>query len=338
MHQFKYYSIFFIALLAISTFAITAYYQVPRTKSVGPLLDEDIHKGFQKVINQEQPDIVLLGDSYLDTGVDETYLNELSNKKILKIAKHGSASAMWYLLTKNNIVTARNKPAYVVVFFRGSMLTTPEFRTTGTYLATLDELASPDDRLFVELAYVSQMSEFEKFIDQFLPLYGYRQLARTSIDRVLRYPIPTLILEKNTEEVNSALNKAFGAPEIAQLNAIINAAEAYQYEPSKLDFESQLPHSFLPELIKLCQDNNIQLVLVREKVIEYATEAQQPEGLAEYTRSLEMYLDENHVIFLDLAFDPRIKTEFFYDALHMTDEGKMLFTEILAQELKSQLP
>lgn len=338
MCRFRYFSLFIIALIVFSIFAIPAHFQVPKTKPIGPLLDSNVHKGYQKIVNQEKPKIVLLGDSYLDTGIDEAYLNELTNEKIVKIAKHGSASAMWYLLIKNNIVTARNKPAYIVVFFRGTMLTTPEFRTTGTYLTNLDEFASPDDRLFVQLAYVSQMSKFEQFLDQYIPLYAYRQLIRTSIDRMLKYPLPARALDKDTEEVNLALNNAFGDPEIAQLNAIINAAEMYLYKPSKLDFESQLPRSFLPEIVDLCRNNDIQLVLVREKVIEFSTEAQQPKGLTDYTRSLEAYLNEKHVIFFDLAFDPRIKKDYFYDSLHMTEEGKMFFTEIFAQELSSGLP
>lgn len=338
MRRFRYYILFIIIFFAVTYFAIPAYYRVTPVKTAGPWLDSAVHQGYRSKINDEKPAFVLLGDSYLDTGVDEGYLNELTGQTYLKIAKHGSASAMWYLLLKNNIVTARNKPEYVVILFRGSMLTTPEFRTTGTYLNALDEYASPEDKRFIELAYLSQMSKAELFLEQYFPLYAYRQLVRTSIDRVLKYPLPYSLLKKDVDEVNSAMNAAFGDPEIAQLNAIINAAEAYLYQPSKLDFESQLPRSFLPDVIKLCQENGIWLIFVREKVIEFPTEDSQPEGLADYTLSLKKYLEENNAIFFDFAFDPHITTDLFYDSLHMTEEGQTIFTEILAETLNETLP
>ena len=68
------------------------------------------------------------------------------------------------------------------------MLTTPEFRTTGTYQVLLDELAEPDDQLLIDLAYVSQMNWLEKKLDSYFPPYAHRQLVRTSLERAIKYP------------------------------------------------------------------------------------------------------------------------------------------------------
>ena len=139
-------------------------------------------------------------------------------------------------------------------------------------------------------------------------------------------------------DVDEAVNKVFGDPEIAQLNAIINAVDSYLYQPEKLDFESQLPRSFLPEIIRLCKENNIQLVLVRIKVREFPTPDSQPEGMNDYIHSLEKYLDQNDVIFFDFGTDPRIDPSDFYDPLHMTGAGQKVFTEILAESLNDVAP
>jgi len=297
-----------------------------------------VYKVYQQNINREKPAIVLIGDSTLDHGVDEKYLSDLINKGIYKLARHGSASAAWYLLLKNNITNARHKPDQVVIFFRGTMLTTPEFRTTGTYQVLLDELAEPDDQLLIDLAYVSQMNWLEKKLDSYFPLYAHRQLVRTSLERAIKYPFLKSALNLNEVDVDEAVNKVFGDSQIAQLNAIINAVDSYLYQPEKLDFESQLPRSFLPEIIHLCKENNIQLVLVRIKVREFSTPETQPEGMNDYIHSLEKYLKQNDVVFFDFGTDPRIDTSEFYDPLHMTETGQKAFTEILAELLNAVVP
>jgi len=339
MRRFGYYFLFIILLLGITSFVIPNHFDVPLFKKTpGPLLDQQARTNFRLVLKDQTPDIVIIGDSYLETGIDRDYLSKLTDKKITKIAIPGSASALWYLLLKNNIVSANHKPTYVIILFRGTMLTTPEFRTTGTYLTKIDEFANADDKLLLELAYISQMSNLERIVDQYLPLYEYRHLERLLIDRKLKYPLPKYLFGSKTQEVDEALNNVFGNPDIAMLNEIINDAEAYLYQPEKMDFNSQLRQSFLPEIIRLCQNNGIQLVLVRTKVVEFPTEEQQPDGLEEYTKSLERYLASNNVMFIDLAFNPRISTNFFYDNLHMNEKGRFAFTEIFAEEINSQLP
>ena len=338
MLRFRYYLAFSFLFISGTYLAIPAYYHVPFVKAPGPLMDANIYRAYQQSINKDKPSVVLIGDSTLDHGVDETYLSNLTNKSVYKLARHGSASAAWYLLVKNNIINARHKPEQVVIFFRGTMLTTPEFRTTGTYQVLLDELAKPDDQLLIDLAYISQMNWLEKKLDSYFPLYAHRQLVRTTLERVIKYPFLESALNLNGTEVDEAVNKVFGDSQIAQLNAIINAVDSYLYQPEKLDFEAQLPRSFLPEIIRLCKENDIQLILVRIKVQEFPTLESQPVGMHEYVNSLEQYLSQNDVIFLDFGTDPRIDPGDFYDPLHMTEAGQKTFTEILAESLREVVP
>ena len=163
-------------------------------------------------------------------------------------------------------------------------------------------------------------------------------MVRTSLERAIKYPFLEGTLKLNETEVDEAVNKVFGDSQIAQLNAIINAVDSYLYQPDKLDFEAQLPRSFLPEIIRLCKENNIQLVLVRIKVREFPTPESQPAGMHEYVNSLEEYLNQNDVPFLDFGADPRIDPGDFYDPLHMTEAGQKTFTEILAESLKEVVP
>jgi len=336
--RFRYYLFFAIVLVVSLSVLIPNHYNLPYPKPPGPLLDEDVHKGAQQIINQSKPAIILLGDSVLDSGVDAQSLSALTGQGVYKLAIHGSTSAIWYLSIKNNIVTARHKPAYVVILFRGSMLTTPEYRTTGTYQVLIDELSTPDDHLLIELAYVNQMTWLERTLDQYFPLYAHRQLVRNSIEEKIKYPLSERLTGYEEAAVDEAINIVFGDPDIALLNAIINNVDSYLYHPDKLDFEAQLPRSFLPEIVRLCQENDIQLVLVRTKVEQYPTPETQPEGMNEYLQSLTAYAEQNSVIFFDLGFDPRIAPEYFSDAIHLTGDGQHILTEILAEKMNSLNP
>ena len=53
----------------------------------------------------------------------------------------------------------------------------------------------------------------------------------------------------------------------------IATAKSYLYTPDQLDFAAQLDKSFLPDIVGLAKENNIQLILVRTKHLDDPTEA-----------------------------------------------------------------
>ena len=325
-------------MLTIFSILIPMHYQVPYQKNPGPLLDARIHKDIQRHINKYQPEVVLLGDSVLDSIVNEKRLGILTEKRVYKLAIHGSASAIWYLSIKNNIITARHKPDYVVVFFRGTMLTTPEFRTTGTYQVLIDELSGPDDQLLIDLAYVRQMNWVDRTLDQYFPFYAYRQLVRNSLEDKIKYPLLKFLFHYEKTDVDNAVDVVFGDPNIALLGAIINNSESNLYQSDKLDFDDQLPQSFLPETIRLCRENDIQLVFVRTKTEQYYPRGIQSAEMNRYLDSLINYLDRRGVMFIDFGSDPRLTPEYFSDPIHMTEEGQRVFTEVLAEKMNNVIP
>jgi hypothetical protein len=254
MTLFRNFCISLGIILTVGLLAIPIYFGVPFSKNPGPKLDDQIRVTYLRDIEAQKSDVVLMGDSTLYEGINENTLGQLLGKKIYRLGKAGSASAQWYLLLKHNIIPAEPRPETVVILFRASMLTTPEFRTTGKYQDAIDEFSNKNDGQLIELAYLNQMSWFEKLLDQYVPLYSYRQLIRATIEKTLKYRVIGSLANADQPEIDQAIEWFFGEADIAQVNAAIDAAENYLYEPTQLDFSAEISNSFLPEIIKLCKD------------------------------------------------------------------------------------
>lgn len=338
MRNFKYYIMFTLLLVAASWVVIPRYYQVSMLKNAGPLFDDAVKMTYQHHILETQSDVILLGDSTLLDSIDETYLTELLGTQSYKIGNPGSASAIWYLILKNNIATSPVKPEQLVIFSRASMLTTPEYRTTGKYEESILEAALPEDALVIDRAYLSQMNELEKVFDKYLPLYGYRARIRKSIEDFMKYHISGRVMDFDYKQVDASFDDVFGDRELVQLSDMITESETYLHNEKRLDFDTQLPNSFLPEIVRICQENDIQLTFVYTQTIYTDQSEQTASMLADYRSDLFQYAAENNIQVLDYLNDERVQESFFNDPVHMNEYGRQAFTEIFAADFAEFLP
>jgi hypothetical protein len=334
----RYLLLLCVALLAVS-FLVPRYYNIPYPKPLGPQTDftPNVQRGSFKVIASEQPEITLIGDSVLYTGVEPEYLSKDLGVKTYMIAVPGIGSAVWYLIFKNVVLEARHRPKYIVIPFRDTQLTIPDFHTTGHYFSLVDEYATEREPLLVDLAYTGMMNPADKLADQYFPLYSARWSMREGLNNRLRYSAPMLLGCGETctnDALNAAMNKA------AADNIISSVQGAYDvnvlYARSVLDFDHQVDRSFLPVIIDLARKNDITVIFVRMKNLDFPTSAYETPALTRYIQSLEEYLSrQDQVRYLDLSHDERILSSYFVaDGAHFTEEGKLAFTKILAGELK----
>ncbi len=107
--------------------------------------------------------------------------------------------------------------------------------------------------------------------------------------------------------------------------------EAKLFTPKAMDFNYQVNRSFLPEMIRLAQENNIQLIFVHARTLTYPSAEAEPKGMSEYKRDLAAYLKANDIPLLDFSYDPRLPPEYFEDPLHMNATGQAAFSQILAE-------
>ncbi len=336
LRSFLRYSLSLVLVLTLLSVIIPARYGVHYPRQVGPLFDEFFKRDGLQAIATEKPQIVMVGDLVFMRGVDRKKLASETGKTVYGIGVAGSASALWYAVIKHNLLPSPYKPEALIIVFRDTMLTTPGYRVNGSYFTQLDEYATPDDKLIIERAYVNLMNPLEKFADGSFPLYGSRLRLREALDHYIRYS-GNRVLGCDAECTDIAMGTVYGAGNMEQniLGDAIGTAESYLYNTQAMDFDRQLERSFLPEMVRMTRENGTQLIFIRTKTMFYPDEDSEPPELKTYMNKLAAYLEANGVILLDYGQDERLKEEFFYDPLHLNEEGREVFTALIVDALRA---
>ncbi|NPV57350.1 MAG: hypothetical protein HPY76_11860 [Anaerolineae bacterium] len=331
---FRFLTFLLIFLVAAE---LTLHLKYDRTypEALGPEFDEYMRTRFLDQIKETQPQFFLMGDSMLRDSIDQAGLRDLTGLTIEYADVPGSGSALWYLILKNNIALAPNTPQYLVIFFRDTMLTSANFRVDGKYLAMLDEYAGEDEALLLERAYIMPMPKLEQFMESYLPMYRTRDDLLELSGNNFKSFLPFKLLGCSVDCVDEALKSVFSADnfDILGLDMEVDAKENSLYDPIDMQFDHQVERSFLPEIIRLAHEKDMQLIMVRMKTTRHPTRADASKELLAYMDDLDAYLATNEIILMDYAFDERVLDEWFKDAVHIQRSDRMKFTEIFAQDL-----
>ncbi len=335
MRFFLKFSLLLSIIMVISSVILPRRYDLTFPRNPGPILDSKVRKNYIDVLVEQEPEIVLIGDSTLVLGVDADVLAQQTGKSVYSIGIPGSASALWYLLIKNNIAESSYKPKYVLVVFRDTILTAPGYRVHGSYFELVDEYARRNEPLFTQNSFVNLMNPFEIAAEKYLPLYVSRTEMRNNIDAQIRYFSPALFgCDRNCTDYSMGDIFSGADLEPKALVDAVAAAESYLYTSDQMDFFSQIDRSYLPEMIRIAKENNIQIVFVRIKVESAEPRTANSPAMINYLVSLTNYLANESVPLLDFGSDPRLTHDLFRDSIHLNEQGKVVFTEMLADELK----
>lgn len=325
----------FILMVLLSSLAVLSAFDGLYPRPLGPQFDIRVAQNYRNDIETQKTEVLLLGDSMLGKGVDAEKLEEYLGQSVYKVDIPGGSSAMWYLIMKSNIYPADYTPKTLVIFFRGTMLTTPDFRVEGSSnLGLLNKYATMEDTLFRRLAYTERMNPVDKAFSLYLPIYGYRTEIVTALDAGFRHTLPGLLNGCDPECADDAMEEVLRsdiAPE--QLADYIIRSDMVLYAGRKLDFPYQLGHSFLPEMVRMAKEKGMGVVMVHMPTEIFPDTALEPEGLAGYNADMEVYLEAQGIPLLNFEHDPRFLPEDFTEPTHLNNEAKQRFTKILAEAL-----
>ena len=339
MRFFLKYFFLLLLSLAASTWLIPARYGLEYPQAAGPHFSNAIRTGHSTIIDNQRVNVVLIGDSTLERSVDEDIFSETTGQSTHVISTPASSTALWYLVLKNAIIEGtHNKPEYVIILFRDTLLTLPNYHVDGGRVAEIDEYATAREDLVVQTAYLNFMNPLEIAAERYFPLYGTRQRIADSVEYRTRSLLPDLFLPCKGECVNRAITAVFFTIENIDPNfseGFLMSEETRLYTRQAMDFDAQIERSFLPEIIRLARENNIQLIFVHARTLTFPDAASLPEQLPAYKRDLAAYLEQNNIPLLDFSFDPRLPPEYFSDPLHMTEAGQNLFSRILGEAFLS---
>ncbi len=332
MRFFRNYLVLFFGLGAALSALIVYFIGVPLLSPVGPRFNDSVDLTHQNYLALHKPNLVLLGDSLVEENVDSAALSTLLGQQVYPIAYPGSSSAVWYLIIKNNIATSAHKPETLILLFRDNLLTAPGYRVSGPYAQVIETLATSDDSLVAQRSYIDLMHPLERWAEMYILPYHQRLNIRERTEWFLRYPLPRLVLGCKNPCVDKSLNTVLESKNMEPgiLSEVVFNSASYLYSDALLDFEQQLPRSYLPEIIRLGRENNIRLIFVRSKTLLFPNQASEPSALDAYMTHLAEYLRANGAIYLDLEQGPNIPDQYFIDFVHVRPDGKIPYTQALA--------
>jgi len=303
--------------------------QYPR--SLGPVFSQDVRKDYQGLIDRQKPQVLILGNSVVKFGIDESRFALLTNQKTLKFGFPGSDSAYWYLMIKSNIASATNPPKYLLLFFLDDLLTTPGLGVNGTYLPIIDEIAGENETVLIQKAYLNEINPVEAYLDGRFPLFGERQSLKDKIDNRLKYTLPQLFQMCDKTCLGEALDAVFAKKIILAQN--IPNSEIWKSRD--WDFNALVEKSFIPDIIQLTHEKGIELILVREKNVKVMTIRDESPEMRKYFQEMADYLKKEGVPLLDFAHDLALTLDMFLDEMHLNPQGRLVFTNLVAEKFSS---
>ena len=336
MRKFVVFLILTLVLVLLASILIQLRYDVEYPKQLGPVFDDNVRYNYREHLDKENPEMMLLGDSTLKDSVIFDQLGKTLGIDVYGVAVPSSSTALWYLILKNNVLTAEYKPDYLVIYTRETMMTTPEYRVdSGNNFLLIDEQAGSDEPLLLERSYLQKMSVPEQTITRYLPVFGERGQVRGSIDYRLNHILPVLF-DCGEVCVGNALQVIFsGDTDPEAMMEAQNQVENYLWGIDKLFFSRQLERSYLPEIERMTRENGIQLILVEMKTLKNPPSTTTALLRNAYMHDLRTYCTEKGIYYISFADDPRLPETFFSDGFHLKPEVMPMFTDMLAEELAS---
>jgi hypothetical protein len=336
MRFFLRYFLLLIAMLAAVTFYLPIRYSTSYPAQPGPQFDAEVRNQPIRLMDENHIQVALVGDSALEESVDEQALSTALEKPSHVIFVPGSTSAFWYLVIKNIVLETEKKPEYLIIFFRDTILTLPNFHVNGGYVHEIDQFATAHEDFLLEHAYLNFMNPLEKWALTYFPLYSSREQVTETVNYYARNILPSLVLTCTRECIDRALAVIFQVDNVRKdIRAVtLEREQDVLFTRQAMGFESSIDSSFLPEIIRITRENGLRLILVNERTLLFPSEAAEPEALRAYKDALALYLKENDVALLDFSYDLRLPPSYFSDSLHMNETGKAAFTQMLAEALK----
>lgn len=262
----------------------------------------------------ESPRIMILGNSLLLHGVDETLLQEnistaLSRTcSVSKVTPVATAARDWHYLYDTYFTQSQSHPDIVVIGFVGHHLPDQyelKIRRLTRHFCSLDNLGSclsEEGRTLDERAI--------GFLSHFSALFGDQRTHQWG--------------------VSSATIPQFG-PGVSRLNNILDAAQTRPAPPQRGDPSTRAPltrsYRKLADLIKTLKAHGVK---------PYFIPMPQPEPWT-VDPEARATIEEQGATLIDRSVNPRMGRSDFSDGYHLGETGKTRFTSFLASVLSEEL-
>ena len=295
----------------------------------------------RRALQRIKPSWVLIGNSMLNTRIDNVELSKASGSKARKVSKGGSQSALWFLFFKNVVIESGVRPALVTVFFRETDLTLPYFRVEGLNETLNAELHGFDEPEWQQV--MMKKSEPGEILigwirDGLSVLFPskelrptarkqmqYRAFRATRGDGGINSNVRRMELNARfslahlRHDLGSDFASATTGPSGLEGGANSQDEDTGSYENGPDVFDDSTDTSFLPHFISLAKKHGIRLHFHRVKRRPSADNASRDTSkMQTYMKDLGTYLDANGCLLTDESQDLRLTLDMYADGDHIS--------------------
>ncbi len=288
---------------------------------------------------RRHPNVVMIGNSMLNTRVDKPLFNELAQpNSIGYVAEGGTRSTVWYFSLKNFVVPLEPPPKVVFIFYRDYDFTAPWLHLEGERLETARTFMKPEDEEVLafarKLGGVAPGSSLDFYLPEQITLNLRRRISEFAID------IAAAGQGKSGDDgMQKHLNALFDFQNLRS-DVFDAGAAANDILPgeSKL-FTADPGENLLDRFHTLAESKKIQLIFYRVKRRpDENNEVIQDEELRTYTASFKAWAESKGHVLLDETGDPRLTLSMYHDGDHLGKQAMEVYTRMFLERVKPWLP
>lgn len=295
-----------------------------------------------RLLQKTRPQCVFLGDSMLDSRIDEAVLNTVADRTCAVQARLGTSTAVWFLMLKNVIAEQPHPPGTVIVFFRNRQLTLPAHRATGAHRARLEPMMREQEPLVEELIGAEMRRRtpwLERASQAAYPVQRRRSYGQ---ERVQAWALDLVASSREYVGIRAAARDIFSTKNLRGDQQQDEAQEEGKIgldEPGH-EFAAAVEQSFLPPMLRLAQAKGIRLVFfrVKKRPTDTGAPANESGNAPDYQAALRAYLEKAGAILIDESGDPDVTLDFYGSGDHVKPAMEKTYTEMFWRKVGPLLP
>lgn len=290
-------------------------------------------------IARRNPDVMLIGNSMLNTRVDKSLFDRLADpNRVAYLGEGGTRSTAWYFMLKNFAAPLEPPPKVVFLFYRDYDFTAPWLHLEGTRLDTARTFMKPEDEELLnyarKLGGIAPRSVLADYLPEQMTLDVRRRLGNLAVDIGAAGRGRT-----GDTELQNHLNDLFDFQNLredvldegALLNDIVpGATKQFTVDPAQ---------NLLELFHTLAESRGIKLVFyrVKRRPDERNLVTQDPELVA-YTREFAHWASAHGHSLIDETDDPRLTLAMYHDGDHLGRAAMPEYTRIFLERVRAVLP
>lgn len=288
---------------------------------------------------KKQPDVVLIGNSMLNTRVNKSLFQDLTVPNTAGfVAVGGTRSTVWLFMLKNVVGALKTPPKVIFIFYRDYDFTTPGLHLDGDNLDVARSLMKPEDEELLALAKNASGPPNPPLLDLYLPdklsINVRRRLGNLAVD------IGAVGQGKGGDEtLQEDLTNLF---DFENLRTDVRDAGAIANDVVPDDervFTADPTDNFLERYNTFAKERGIRLVFYRVKRRPDANNhVAQDEDLRTYTREFRQWAESQGHALVDETDDPRLTLSMYHDGDHLARAAMDEYTRIFLERIRTFLP